>query len=213
METLFMVAKAMHGRTGKPERVTKRALQAVKTRNRIYESVTHLMKTSGFDSITIEQISEAAEVSVGAFYHHFGSKNEILNEIFKRGDDYFCKNIMSRLAGETTAEKIVSFFRHYARFNIDWGVDYVSALFKTQSRTFVSSNRLMFTTLQDLISEGVESGEITSRMPPEEITELLFTTARGLTYNWCLNDGGFPLEAKMRRYMEFHVNALLANDH
>ena len=119
---------------------------------------------------------------------------------------------MSRLVGETTAEKIISFFNQYARFNIDWGVDYVSALFKTQSRTFVSSNRLMFTALHDLISRGVESGELTSQMTPEEITELLFTTARGLVYNWCLYDGEFPLEIKMRRYMEFHVTALLAID-
>ncbi len=171
------------------------------------------MKTNGFDSITIEQISEAADVSVGAFYHHFGSKNEILNEIFKRGDDYFCKNVMSRLAGETTAEKIVSFFSHYAKFNIDWGVDYVSALFKTQSSTLASSNRLMFTALRDLISESVESGELTSHMTPEEITELLFTTARGLTYNWCLCNGGFSLEEKMRQYMNFHVTALYAIGH
>ena len=208
-----MVAKAMHNRTGKSGRVTKRALQAINTRNRIYESATRLMKTNGFDNMTIEQISDAADVSVGAFYHHFGSKNEILNEIFKRADDYFSENVLCRLAGETMAERIVSFFCHYARFNIDLGVDHVSALFKTQSRIFVSSNRLMFTALRDLISRALESGELASRLDPEEITELLLTTARGLTYNWCLYNGGFPLEKKMQRYMEFHVTALFAADH
>lgn len=194
-------------RSGK---VTKRALQAIETRNRIYESAIRLMKKNGFDNMTIDQISEAAAVSVGAFYHHFGSKNKILNEIFKRGDDYFSENVVGRLEGSSMAEKIVNYFLHYARFNIDMGVDHISAMFKTQSRFFVSHKRLMFTALRDLIAEAVETGALKSDMRPDQITELLFTTARGLTYNWCLHHGEFALEEKMRRYMEFQVRALFS---
>jgi AcrR family transcriptional regulator len=194
-------------RSGK---VTKRALQAIETRNRIYESATRLMRKNGFDNMTIEQISEAAAVSVGAFYHHFGSKNEILNEIFKRADDYFSEKVLGQLVGNSMAEKIVNYFLHYARFNIDLGVDHVSALFKTQSRFFVSHKRLMFTALRDIIAEAIETRVLKSEMSPEQITELLFTTARGLTYSWCLHHGEFALEEKMRRYMEFQVHALFS---
>jgi AcrR family transcriptional regulator len=189
-------------------KVTKRALQAIETRNRIYESATALMKRDGFDNITIDQISKAANVSVGAFYHYFGSKNDILNEIFKRADDHFSEQVVDRLVGETAPEKILSYFMHYARFNIDLGVDHVSALFKTQSGFFISSKRLMVTALKDIITAGIEKDEIQSEMGADEITDFLFTMARGLTYNWCLHHGRFSLEDKMMQYINCQIRVI-----
>jgi AcrR family transcriptional regulator len=203
-----MAAKKMHHPNNKSGKVTKRALQAIETRNRIYEAATRLMRQNGFDNMTIEQISDAAAVSVGAFYHYFESKNDILNEIFKRADNHFSEKVVGQLAGDTTAEKIVAFFIQYARFNMDLGVDHVSALYKTQSRFFISKNRPMFTALRDIIAGALGKNELNSTMGPEEITELLFATARGLTYSWCLHHGGFALEEKMERYMALNVHAL-----
>lgn len=203
-----MAAKKRHHPNSKRGKVTKRALQAIETRNRIYDAATRLMRQNGFDNMTIEQISEAAAVSVGAFYHYFESKNDILNEIFKRADDYFSEKVVGQLAGHTTAENIVAFFIQYARFNRDLGVDHVSALFKTQSRFFISKNRLMFTALRDLLAEAAGKKELNSPMSPEEIAELLFATARGLVYSWCLHHGEFALEEKMERYMTLNVHAL-----
>lgn len=192
----------------KSTKVTRRALQAIETRNRIYESATTLMKRNGFDNITIEQISKSAKVSVGAFYHYFGSKNDILNEIFKRADDHFNEQVVDRLVGETAPEKILSYFIHYARFNLDLGVDHVSALYKTQSNFFVSSKRLMVTALRGIVAAGLEKNEIQSEMTADEITDFLFTMARGVAYSWCLHNGRFSLEDKMLQYMNCLLRSL-----
>lgn len=166
------------------------------------------MKRNGYDNITIEQISKAAKVSVGAFYHYFDSKNDILNEIFKRADDHFSQQVADRLIGETAAEKILSYFLLYARFNIDLGVDHVSALYKSQSNFFVSSKRLMVTALRDIVAESIEKNEIQSEMTADEITDFLFTMARGLAYSWCLHEGRFSLEDKMLQYMNYLIRSL-----
>lgn len=197
-------------RTGKRKngKHTKRALQAVETRNRIYESATSLMQRNGFDNITIEQISKAAKVSVGAFYHHFGSKNDILNEIFRRADDYFGEKVIGQLGEVSIDEQIVRYFVHYARFQIGLGLDHVRALYKTQSPFFISSKRTMVKGLREIIENGISRKEISSVMSLEEIVDFLFTTARGLVYSWCLHNGGFSLEDKMRAYMSLQVRAL-----
>lgn len=192
---------------GKP---TKRKLQAIETRNRIYAAAIGLMERNGFENITIEQISKAADVSVGAFYHHFGSKNEILDEIFRRADDYFRQHVLDKLSGATAAEKIVSYFDHYARFNAQMGVDHLSALYKTQSRFFINSERLMVTTLKDVVTQGVQSGELTADLSPEEMTDFLYATARGVAYTWCLNDGRFSLRERVGRYIGCQVKSLVA---
>jgi TetR/AcrR family fatty acid metabolism transcriptional regulator len=203
-----MEAKTGHSSLRKGRKVTKRGLQAIETRNRIYESATKLMERNGFDNITIEQISKAASVSVGAFYHHFGSKTDILNEIFKRADDYFSQQVVNQLSGNDICEKIVNYFVHYARFNIGLGLDHVSALYKTQSKFFISTKRPMFAALRDIIVKGIENNEIKSVLSADEITDFLFTSARGLAYSWCLHNGEFSLEEKMRRFMDYQVRAI-----
>jgi TetR/AcrR family fatty acid metabolism transcriptional regulator len=194
---------------GKTNKVTKRALQAIETRNRIYAAAVRMMERNGFDNITIEQISKAAKVSVGAFYHHFGSKNDILNEIFRRADDFFREHVVGKLSGATAAEKIVSYFDHYARFNVLLGVDHIRALYKTQSNFFINGERLMVTALRDMVAAGLETKELVSDLGSEEITDFLFATARGLAYTWCLHNGTFSLEDRMRRYMACQVQALV----
>jgi AcrR family transcriptional regulator len=188
---------------------TKRKLQAIETRNRIYAAAIGLMERNGFENITIEQISKAADVSVGAFYHHFGSKNEILDEIFRRADDYFRENVLDKLSGATAKEKIISYFDHYARFNVQMGVDHLSALYKTQSRFFINSKRLMVTILRDVVTQGVRNGELTADLSPEEITDFLYATARGVAYAWCLHEGRFSLRERVNRYIGCQVKSLV----
>jgi TetR/AcrR family transcriptional regulator, fatty acid metabolism regulator protein len=187
---------------------TKRQLQAIETRNRIYTTAVRMLERNGFDNITIEQISKAADVSVGAFYHHFGSKFDILDEIFRRADDYFREHVLDKLSGTTAAEKIVSYFDHYARFNVQMGVDHLSALYKTQSRFFINSERLMVTVLRDVVAQGVRSGELKTELSSEEMTDFLFATARGVAYTWCLHDGGFSLRERMVRFIGCQVKSL-----
>lgn len=187
---------------------TKRKLQAMETRNRIYAAAVGIMERNGFEKITIEQISKAANVSVGAFYHHFGSKNDILDEIFRRADAYFQEYVVGKLSGRTAAEKIVSYFEHYARFNVTLGVDHISALYKTQSRYFIDGERPMLKALRDIVTEGIRNKELESELSTEEMTEFLFATARGVAYTWCLHNGGFSLTERMQKYIRCQVKAL-----
>lgn len=184
------------------QKMTKRARQAIETRNRIYESANRILQRHGFDNMTVEMISKEAEISVGAFYHHFKSKYEILNEVFIRADDYFFDHVFNQLEGHSTPIKIIKFFEHYARFIFGQGLDHIRALYKTQSRIFVDSRRLMVTGLQNIIEQGIDDKEIMKNgMDSQELTEFLFSVARGATYNWCLLGEEFPLVEKMNRYI------------
>jgi len=59
--------------------------------------VIELIDKRRFENITIADISEKSEVSVGAFYHYFSSKNDILAEIFNQVDEYFSTVVISGL--------------------------------------------------------------------------------------------------------------------
>ena len=50
----------------------------MKSRDRIVESLTELMKTAEFEAITVKDISELAEVNRSTYYRNFKSKEDII---------------------------------------------------------------------------------------------------------------------------------------
>ncbi len=79
------------------KKVTNRQIQAEETKNRIYSAAIKLMDKKGFDGMTIMDIVKAAGISVGAFYHYFTTKHDILAEIFHRADIYFSTVVAQKL--------------------------------------------------------------------------------------------------------------------
>ena len=54
------------------------------TRQRILDVAEELFTEQGFDATTLRQITGAAEVNLAAVNYHFGSKEELIREVFRR---------------------------------------------------------------------------------------------------------------------------------
>ncbi|MDP4172113.1 MAG: TetR/AcrR family transcriptional regulator [Bacillota bacterium] len=180
---------------------TKRQLQAIQTKSKIYETAIELMKAKDFQDITIEEICGNAGVSVGAFYHYFSSKNDFLIEMYSRADHYFLEEVNQKLNSAQPIEKIIEFFDVYAKYNDMIGISTMKQLYHANNHLFITKGRGMQNVLEDIIADGQQKGEILQEMSPEAITEYLFIAARGVTYDWCLHDGQFSLIEQMQQYM------------
>lgn len=185
------------------EKLTKRQMQANKTKNKIYKVSVELMEKKGFNNITIEEISKKAGVSVGAFYHYYKSKDDIFFEIYKKADEYFENEVAHQLIEDhlNAFEQIVLFFKHYAKYNMGRGLENVSQLYNTKNKHFIMKSRYMITLLQRIIEEGQENNEIFTEMTPESITEYLFIVSRGVVMDWCFHDADYDLEETMEQFI------------
>ena len=188
--------------------ITKRQEQALETKERIYSAAIDLMDREGFENITIADSNKKAGVSIGAFYHYFTSKHDILAEIFHKADEYFSTQVISGLKMGSTPEKIVEYFDHYAKFNVSSGVELTQQLFNPKIKFFIRIDRPMLTILEDLIQEGQEKKEIRADEDPEELSRFLFVMARGIVFDWSVYDGSYDLEALIHKYMEGLVSTL-----
>jgi len=56
----------------------------IDTRKRILDAAEALFTEHGFDATTLRQITGAAEVNLAAVNYHFGSKEELIREVFRR---------------------------------------------------------------------------------------------------------------------------------
>ncbi|SMC72670.1 transcriptional regulator, TetR family [Desulfocicer vacuolatum DSM 3385] len=183
-------------------KLTKRKLQAIETKNRIYETGVELMELKGFENITIDEISKKAGVSVGAFYHHFKSKEDILYKLFESADEFMETKSIDTLEGTTASIKILFFFEYLAKLYIYYGIDIIKALYKTQTKLFLCTTSVRFVMLHNIVSQGIEQGEIDPSFSAEETTKFLFTGARGIAFNWCLDNGKFDLVKAMNEYIQ-----------
>ena len=64
-------------------RVIKEEERAVK-RNEILDAAQQLVYTKGYELMSVQNVLEALQISKGAFYHYFGSKQALLDGMLER---------------------------------------------------------------------------------------------------------------------------------
>lgn len=63
------------------EKNTKREVQAKETRNRILRAAVRLFARQGYHKTTIADLAQAIELTSGAVFHHFASKESLLDAV------------------------------------------------------------------------------------------------------------------------------------
>lgn len=80
------------------------------TRNQIVEAADQLFYQQGYDHTSFAHIAEAVEISRGNFYHHFKSKDEILDAVIvQRIERTMVMLAQWEAQGKTPVERLRSF--------------------------------------------------------------------------------------------------------
>lgn len=77
-------------------------------RARILSAAERLMREGPVDAVTIQQITDAADLGHGTFYLHFKSKYEVLVPIIGRHAALWDTRVQQSLAGETDAARVLA---------------------------------------------------------------------------------------------------------
>jgi len=177
--------------------VTNRSLRAIKTKSKLFKSAVKLIDKYGYDNVTIEDISRQAGVSVGAFYHYYNSKTDIVVEFFKQIDLYFEEKAEDIASRESAAESLTEFFRHYAKFHVVRGFDHTRMILKVQSGFFNDRSRYMYGLLGEIVRRGRETGVFSATHTADAVIDYFLVIARGLLFDWVLEKGHYDLVEKM----------------
>lgn len=69
------------------QRPKKRQKRGLATENKVLSAAERLLREEGFDAAQVDKIVKESGVSVGSFYHHFGSKEGVIGRLVDR----FCE--------------------------------------------------------------------------------------------------------------------------
>jgi len=76
-------------------RVSRQAERSETTRNELLRVARALFGEHGYEATSIEDVAEAAGVTKGALYHHFGSKRDLFQAVFEYLEQELCDNVIT----------------------------------------------------------------------------------------------------------------------
>ncbi|WP_312700271.1 TetR/AcrR family transcriptional regulator [Sedimentibacter sp.] len=188
--------------------MNNRAIQAQKTKDKIYKTSIKLFMSRGFDNVSIQDIANSANISVGSFYNYYKSKLDVLYQNYMFADMKFTEFVNNGVEGNTVKDKIKNYMLFYIDFVTSEPYDFTKLLYNNGNKLFLKKGRAMQMLLVPIIDEGINNGEITDEMNSEEIVEFIFQSMRGLIFHWCLHDGSFDLHERADKYLELIIKSL-----
>ncbi len=196
-------------------RQSKQELKSKSTKQKILDIALKLLGEKGFDQMQVSQICKLAGISVGAFYHHFSSKEDIIVEAYKEVDEFFVLHVIPSLKDLEVKERIIEFIGWQAKYASDKGFELISQLYKSQifsgSSFFISPERALPQGLKEIVEEGQRNHQILNDLSADYITNQLLRYARGIIYDWCVHKGEYCLVTEMKTSVQLFLHCLMCD--
>jgi AcrR family transcriptional regulator len=162
---------------------------------RLLSAATKLFAQKGFDRTTVQEIVEAAGVTKGALYHYFGSKEELLQEVYAR----VLRLQQERLDAFADADEPVERRLRAAAADVVVttieNLDDAAIFFRSMHHLSPEKNkqvraerRRYHERFRALVEEGQRSGVFTSATPADLVVDYHFGSVHHLS-TWYRPDG------------------------
>ena len=165
---------------------------------RLLASATRLFAERGFERTTVQEIVDAAGVTKGALYHYFGSKDDLLHEVYARvlrlqqerldsfaGADAPVEQRLRDAAADVVvttienADDTMIFFRSMHQLSPE------------KQRQVRAERRRYHERFRALVEEGQRTGVFSSAVPAELVVDYHFGSVHHLG-TWYRRDGRLP---------------------
>jgi len=184
-----------------PKKMQKRRNTEVR-RRQIADAARELIIKYGSEHITGRRIAKEIGLTEGAIYRHFKSKRHILSFLIEDVETTLVADIERGMTSGATPLQVIdnTMKSHISSIEQRKGVTFlviaeiISLGDKKLNRQASEVLNRYTERIRDIISEGVESGEIRDDVPPETAAILLSATIHGLVNLWALSNYSFGLE-------------------
>lgn len=178
----------------------------------IVDVIVKLMDEEGMKNVTIKDICENANISIGAFYHYFSSKDSVVYEMYQLMDEYFLYNKNSIASHFTTSEDIIDFASHFGLFIEQWGYYANLLIIKTSIENSAKSNptqqRKIYEVLKDIILIGIEEKNFSLPIEMDDFISTIFVTIRAYLFEWVKKGNDYPVRENMVRHMKWLMESI-----
>lgn len=162
---------------------------------RLMAAATRLFSERGYDRTSVQEIVEAAGVTKGALYHYFGSKDDLLHEIYgrllrlqqERLDTYAdAQEPVEQRLRRAAADVVVTTIDNLDDARIFFRS--MHQLSPEKQKQVRAERRRYHERFRDLVAEGQRSGVFHDATPPDLVVDYHFGSVHHLS-SWYRPDG------------------------
>ena len=184
------------------------AYKTNETKNRIIATALELIKKSGYDNITINEICKCCDISKHTFYYYFTSKDDILLKFHTIPNEITMEKLPKILEAENNVEKFWLFMEPSVDFFADNGVEIAKCIFKAnitrEVGTFDIEKRdaKLPNVAVSFLQKAFEAGEMRNASDSYKLFKVSIRNFMALSFVWSTSDGSFDLKKECRKSLE-----------
>lgn len=191
------------------------------TRQNLLDAALQVFSRKGYAGTTLTDIAQAAKVTRGAIYHHFGSKTEVYQALVQERFDQVNQVQAHILAEGGTPLQILRRLMvrslEYLEEDSAYRAVQELVLFKTAfvpelARDIQNKTQSMQVSLQQieqLLKAARATGEIAAEVNPPEAALAILGLISGASTCWLLNPTAFSLKRRAAGIVNTLLNGLL----
>lgn len=181
---------------------TKRQIHAEETKRRIYEAGVKAISEKGLDSVSIEDITTAANVAKGSFYTHFHSKADLVYSTIAYSDEIY-EQMYQQVRELSFLPMITQFVRlsytEYEKRGKGIIKAMVSNYFTQPERNYYGKDRILVCCLTEIVEKGRAEGLLSTETSAHDYAMVLLSAMVGVEIMWCFDQKGQKLADMMEQ--------------
>jgi TetR/AcrR family transcriptional regulator, transcriptional repressor for nem operon len=164
--------------------------KAERTRQYIIEQAAHLFNQRGYAGTSLQDIMAATGLTKGGIYGHFESKEKIAIAAFEHASGHILQLLAQTITGHVTAiaklEALLEFYKKYIInppitggcpvLNTSVEADDTNPLLRA---SVVKVLHKMQRSLENIVTQGIQNGELKPTVNPEQFAILFITMIEG----------------------------------
>ena len=194
------------------------AQEAEQTRQDLLAAALAVFSRKGFDATRLEDIAEAAGVTRGAVYHHFGGKNELYLSLLETASNVGSQAIEKAIQEGGTFLQIVNRILVYSLSLLEEDTRFrqVMALsLKTSQASGVGERERqqahnLVQSIAGFFQTGIGQGEVRPDLDPHTAARALLGYQNGLSMLWLANRDAFSIQENALSLAEIYVRGIAA---
>jgi len=193
--------------------LSKQELKSRETKNRIFQASKVILKTEGYEALSLKNICKEAGVSNGSFYHHFKSKDDLLSYYIEEQPKIDPDLLELPMDAAGAKETIIQVYLNYVRYCEELGVEFLASYYDTKNQALNPETRTRrpypIITVQKYVEKAIAADVVKLNVKIEEFTTDIRMIVIGNVFEWCLRKGKVDFSGNMKRSLGKYLDSTL----
>lgn len=193
--------------------MTQKQKRSEETISAIMYAAIHLGAQKDSREVTVREICAEAGVSVGAFYHHFSSREEP----FLRSYEYFDLELSRRVSlleeRESAKDALLDLMMFQISFMAQEGPEFAAQYYRSMldhSNTAATDpHRAYYQAAYRCLQRLADENLLRPECPPERTAELCISFVRGCLIEWSIHAPAYDIVAYMRDVLPIYMRSFI----